>query len=223
MNTSVLSRDFSSAGYWEARYRHGGHSGAGSYGRLAEYKAAFINGFIQANRIGTVLDFGCGDGNLLSLLAPPAYTGVDVSPTTLATCAARFGDRPNHRFLRLDALEPTERAELALSIDVIYHLIEDDVFQGHLAALFTHAEKFVLVYASNTDRTWPDAHVRHRRFTDAVAGMFADWRLAAHVPNPYGYQPQQPETTSFADFFVYVRTAAGPPGAPCILPLPASP
>lgn len=223
MNTSVLPRDFSSAGYWEARYRNGGHSGAGSYGGLADYKAAFINGFIQSNRIESVLDFGCGDGNLLSLLDPPVYTGVDVSPTTLAACAARFRERPNHRFRLLDALEPTDCAELALSIDVIYHLIEDNVFHRYLAALFNRAEKFVLIYASNTDQAWPDAHVRHRRFSEVVASGFSDWRLAAHLPNPHAYHPQQPETTSFADFFVYAKTSATAPDTPCILTLPANP
>jgi len=220
MNATARAADFSSARYWEARYRRGGHSGAGSYGRLADYKAAFLNGFILSNRIDTILDFGCGDGNLLSLLHPPSYTGVDVSPTTLATCAVRFQARPNHRFRLFSELETTDRAELTLSIDVIYHLIEDSVFSNYLAALFTRADKFVLIYASNTDHAWPDAHVRHRRFSDSVARDFPDWRLAAHLPNPYAYHPKQPENTSFADFFLYAKNS--PDSEPCILTLPPS-
>ena len=222
MNTNTLAMGFSSARYWEARYQQGGHSGAGSYGNLADYKAAFINAFIQSNEINSVLDFGCGDGNLLSLLRVPSYTGVDVSPTTLAACAKRFRARPNHYFHLFDALQPNDHAELTLSIDVIFHLIEDSVFRNYLTALFTRAAKYVLVYASNTDQAWPDAHVRHRRFTDSIARDFPDWRLAAHLPNPYAYRPQQPETTSFADFFVYAKITANRDDAPCILTLPAN-
>jgi Methionine biosynthesis protein MetW len=59
---------FSSGDYWESRYRAGGTSGAGSYGLLAAFKADFINAFVTDNGIASVLDLGCGDGNLLSLL-----------------------------------------------------------------------------------------------------------------------------------------------------------
>jgi SAM-dependent methyltransferase len=218
MNHPGLNTEFSSAGYWEARYRRGGNSGAGSYGRLADYKSAFINDFVQSNHIASVLDLGCGDGNLLSLLRLPTYIGVDVSPTSIATCAARFVAGSTHRFQLFGQLEPSDRAELTLSIDVIYHLIEDHVFNSYMAALFTRADKFVLIYASNTDLAWPAGHVRHRRFSDAVAQNFPDWRLAAHLPNPHGYSPDRPDSTSFADFFVYAKS---PVGEPCIVTIQA--
>ena len=220
MSSATTVMEFPSARYWEARYRRGGNSGAGSYGRLADYKSTFINSFIQSNRIGSVLDFGCGDGNLLSLLQLPAYTGVDVSPTSIAACTARFGARANHRFRLFDELQPNDRAELTLSIDVIYHLIEDSVFCNYMTALFTRAEQFVLIYASNTDLSWPQGHVRHRRFSDHVARELPDWRLVAHLPNPYAYVPDQPDSTSFADFFIYTKVVANPAGAPCVLTIP---
>ena len=62
---------FSSSVYWEQRYRAGGHSGAGSCGQLAAFKAGVINGFVTDNAIADVLDLGCGDGHLLSLLQVP--------------------------------------------------------------------------------------------------------------------------------------------------------
>lgn len=208
--------DFSSAAYWEARYRTGGHSGAGSYGRLADFKAAFINGFVAANRIASVLDLGCGDGNLLSLLHVPTYIGVDVAPSTLAACAARFADRTGISFLPYDRLEAAGTAELGLSIDVIYHLVEDAVFADYMRALFGHASRFVLIYASNVDLAWPSPHVRHRRFSDHVARAHPDWRLLAHVPNRYPFDQAKPEDTSFADFFLFARGAG-----PCTLTIPA--
>ncbi len=208
---------FSSGSYWEARYRAGGTSGAGSYGRLAAFKAAFVNAFVADNRIASVLDLGCGDGNLLSLLRLPAYVGVDVSPTTLARCARRFADRPAYRFVSPERLVDIAPADLALSIDVVFHLVEDVVFERHMRDLFTHASRFAVVYASNHDSGWPDRHVRHRRFTDHLAEHWPDWHLLAHVPNRFPYDHARPDETSFADFFVYGRTREG-----CVIRVPAA-
>ena len=160
-----------------------------------------------------MLDLGCGDGRLLSLLHVPSYVGVDVSPTALACCVTHF---PLHRFLPFDELDAAAPAELALSIDVIFHLVEDGVFARAMHALFSHATRFVLIYASNLDCAWPAPHVRHRRFTDHVAAAWPEWRLLAHLPNPYPFDPARPEATSLSDFFVYGRWGGG-----CLIRLPA--
>lgn len=212
-----MDLSFSSGAYWETRYRVGGSSGAGSYGRLAHFKSEFINAFVADNEISSVLDLGCGDGNLLSLLLVADYVGVDASPTAVARCAARFADHPDYRFLTADRREEMPRAELAMSIDVIFHLIEDAVFARHLADLFEHSTRCVLIYASNHDSTWPDRHVRHRRFTEKVAEGWPEWRLLAHVPNRFPYDRTRTNDTSFADFFVYGHT-----WEPCVIRLPAA-
>lgn len=193
---------FSSATYWDTRYQRGGNSGAGSYGRLARFKAAFINAFIATNGVSDVIDLGCGDGNLLSMLTVDAYTGVDVSETVLRRLADRF---PEHRFVPFAAIDAVAPADCALSVDVIFHLIEDDIFARYMHALFSHARRFVLIYASNVDLPWPAPHVRHRRFSDHVSSRFPDWRMLAHVPNRHAFDPARPDDTSFADFFVYAR------------------
>jgi len=193
---------FCSPAYWEVRYRAGGNSGPGSYGALARFKAGVINAFVADNGVASVLDMGCGDGNLLSMLQVPDYIGVDVSLTALACCVTRF---PRYRFVPFDAVDAVAPAELALCIDVIFHLVEDEAFARTMHTLFAHATRFVLVYASNVDSDWPAPHVRHRRFTDYVAAALPDWRLLAHLPNPYPFDPRRPAETSFADFFVYGR------------------
>lgn len=203
---------FCSQAYWEARYRAGGNSGSGSCGALVRYKADVINAFVADNGIASVLDFGCGDGNLLSLLQVRGYIGVDVSPTALACCITRF---PHHRFVPLETVDTVPAAELALSIDVIFHLVEDAVFARTIHALFVHATRFVLIYASNVDAGWPAPHVRHRRFTEHVAASQPGWRLLAHLPNPFPFEARRPTETSFADFFVYGRG-----GETCSIRLP---
>lgn len=93
--------------YWEMRYRHGGNSGAGSYDRLARFKATFLNDFVAVNHISTVIEFGSGDGSQLALATYPDYVGVDVSETALAATGRRFADKPSIRFLHTS--EVTDR------------------------------------------------------------------------------------------------------------------
>src|ERR1700754_3603743 len=80
----------SSAEYWEERYRYGGNSGAGSYNRLAAFKANVLNEFVAANDIRSVIEFGSGDGAQLELAKYPDYTGVDVSDTVLDVTRLKF-------------------------------------------------------------------------------------------------------------------------------------
>lgn len=197
---------FSSAAYWEQRYRGGGDSGAGSHGRLAIFKAEVLNALVRDNAVRSTVELGCGDGSQLALLDIPNYTGLDVAPTAIAQCRALF---PGHRFALMSELAGMAPAELAMSLDVVYHLVEDAVFAGYMAALFASATRFVVVYASDVEQTWPSQHVRHRRFTAHVAERFPDWRLAAVVPNAYPYDPARPDDTSFAAFHIYRRPGEG--------------
>jgi hypothetical protein len=210
----AASRAFASSEYWDSRYRAGGTAGMGSVGRLARFKAAMINRFIADNAITSVIDLGCGDASQLALLECPAdYVGVDVSPAALACCAARF---PGRRFIQPEKLRTISPADLTMALDVIYHLIEDSVFAATLSTLFAWATRFVVIYASNLDAASPSHHVRHRRFTDIIAAKEPDWRLLAHLPNPYPYDAARPDETSFADFFIYGRN-----DAPCSIVVPA--
>ncbi|WP_181707485.1 class I SAM-dependent methyltransferase [Chthonobacter rhizosphaerae] len=201
---------FSSAGYWDQRYRAGGTSGAGSMGVLARYKAAFLNRFVADNAVAGVVELGCGDGQQLALYDFPAYTGLDVSPTIVARCQSLFAGRPDVRFLTTDRIAEVAPAPLSMSIDVIFHLVEDDVFHRYMTQLFGLAERYVVVYSSNVDLAWRDRHVRHRRLTDHVLAAHPSWSLAAHLPNLFPYDPARPDETSFADFFVFRRDRADP-------------
>lgn len=195
-----------SESYWDQRYRLGGSSGAGSYGRLARFKAEFLNGFLNDHQITSVVEFGSGDGAQLALADYPNYVGVDVSPTAIAHCRQLYHDRPQYEFLHSSEVPPDLRAELALSLDVIYHLVEDPVFEQYMNQLFDAGSRFVIVYSSNYDER-PVPHVRNRKFTDWVSDHRPEFRLTHHQPNPYPFDPDQPSTTSFADFYVFERIA----------------
>jgi len=156
-----------------------------------------------------VIEFGCGDGNQLSLADYPAYIGLDVSETAIKLCIQRFvGDRTKSFFLYDPHCfsDPTGalRADVAISLDVLFHLVDDSLFGLHLRHLFGAGARFVVICSSNA--AFPDAaaHVRHRTFTDTVASGFPAWRLIEHIANPVPYNGNYKETSP-SDFFVYGR------------------
>jgi hypothetical protein len=194
-----------SSDYWDRRYRSGGTSGAGSYDRLAEFKANFLNAFVTEQHIETVIEYGSGDGAQLRAARYPSYTGIDVSAKAVEMCQAIFVRDASKRFLRSDEVPPSLSAELTLSLDVIYHIIEDAVFEAYMRQLFGSASRFVIIYSSNMNTGWPDRHVRHRRFTDWVEQHRQEWFLYSVTPNRFPYDPADPDNTSFADFYVFAH------------------
>lgn len=193
-----------SKAYWERRYRQGGNSGAGSYDRLAEFKAEVLNEFVKDNNIKTVIEFGCGDGNQLLMAQYPNYTGFDVSPTVLQQCKKLFKDDSTKTFKHVDEYK-TDQAELSLSLDVIYHLVEDSIFEMYLKQLFSSATKYVIIYSSNIDIPQQVQHVRQRKFTPWIESNIRSWKLVKTIPNRYPFDEADPKNTTFADFFVYQK------------------
>lgn len=187
-----------SASYWERRYQRAGTSGAGSYGEQAAYKASFLNAFVAEHSVRRVIEFGCGDGNQLSLADYDAYLGLDVSATAITTCIRRFRNDPRKSFLFYapdQYFDPAGflRADAALSLDVVYHLTEDEVFNRYMTHLFAAAERFVVIYATDGDRADAAPHVRHRRFSGWVEAN-TGWRLLERVERP---------VSEWQDFYVY--------------------
>ena len=189
--------------YWEARYAKGGHSGVGSTKHLAKFKAGILNSFVKTNKINTVLEFGCGDGNQLELASYPHYTGFDVSLSALRLCKEKFKADKTRIFKSMNEYQG-QRAELTLSLDVIYHLVEDASFQRYMQQLFSSSDRYVVIYSSNTDKNPVDQpkHIKHRKFTEWVGSNAADWELLEHIPNKYPVDSRE-QTGSFSDFFIY--------------------
>jgi len=202
---------------WEGIYAAGGNSGEGSYGRLAEFKAEVLNKFVKDNKIKSVIEFGCGDGNQATMFDFPNYTGVDVSKTVIDLCREKFKDddaKIFHVYIPdfWDQQEPI--ADLALSLDVIFHLIEDRIFELYMKDLFESSDKFVIIYSSDIDAKRVCA-VKHRKFTAWIEANKPEWKLIQRIPNRYpNSETETPETfgetsheegTSNCDFFIYEK------------------
>ncbi len=210
-HTLKRSRSFSSKNYWESRYKKGGNSGAGSYGRLAKFKAQYLNDFAKKNKINNVLELGSGDGSQLKLFDFKNYIGFDVSKSSIDLCLKIYDKdktksfflydpeyfRDNHKIFKVD---------LSMSLDVIYHLVEDNVFEKYMKDMFAMSNKFVIIYASNTNdnKKVQAQHVRHRKFTDWVKMNQKNWKLVTSVENKFKVESNEIDE-SFADFYVYKK------------------
>jgi SAM-dependent methyltransferase len=198
----VRRRTFkSTANYWESRYASGGNSGAGSYGRQAEWKAEIVNDWVAELGVTSVIDLGCGDGNQLSLANYPRYLGLDPSPTAVRGCIERFRGDETKSFLAYDPSTLADpagwlRADLALSMEVIFHLIEDEIFVDYMTRLFDSAERYVVVCNNATADDERAAHEKHRDFTKWVSTERPQWTLDKRIDPPADVDLQ-------SSFFLY--------------------
>lgn len=204
---AVKQIGFNSAEYWEWRYEHGGNSGSGSYNRLANFKADVINRFVKEHDIQDVVEWGCGDGNQLKLAEYPRYTGIDVSEEAVKICRQIFESDTAKTFVWSgnDSFENSITGELALSLDVIYHLVEDNIFEEYMSNLFASAKRYVCIYASDFEER-STLHVRHRKFTRWIEERLQEeWELFQVVKNKYPFSADDADNTSNADFYFYSR------------------
>jgi 2-polyprenyl-3-methyl-5-hydroxy-6-metoxy-1,4-benzoquinol methylase len=190
--------------FWVDRYEVGGNSGAGSTGRLNEFKTLFLNSLIEKFNITSIIDLGCGQGAILQNLRVSKYVGFDVSEKVIVELKESWQNCKNFEFRTTsDVLEPQE---LSLSFDVIFHLIEDEIYSEYISSLFSLSKKYVLICSSNTNRDDPEyataMHVKHRIFTDDVPSNF---QLTEQHDNIFPYLSTSPEDTSWSNFYLYEK------------------
>ncbi|MDA3952804.1 MAG: methyltransferase domain-containing protein [Bacteroidales bacterium] len=192
-----------SGSYWIERYNKGGNSGAGSYEKYAEFKADVINNFVNKNRINKVIELGCGDGNQLKHYRFNEYIGYDISLKAIKLCKESFKKDKSKMFDIIKNYND-ESADLTMSIDVIYHLIEDSVFNDYMELLFNSSTRFVIIYSSNSINlnSSSEPHVKHRSFSLWIERSKPEFELIETIKNQYPYD-ENFKKGSHADFYIY--------------------
>ena len=187
----------------------GGNSGQGSYGKSAEFKSKFLNTFVHENDIISITEYGCGDGNQLAYAEYPQYIGLDISNEAVKFSSQLFLKDASKKFFVYDPNEfkINQRkfaADLVLSLDVIYHLVEDEVYRKYLINVFNTAKKYVVIYSSNQEMPGMlySRHVRHREFTRHVEEWFPTWELKGTFKNNNLQSDTKPNGPS-VDFFIF--------------------
>ena len=198
-----------SQNYWEKRYSLGGNSGQGSYGKSAEFKSEILNKFFPENCISSVTEYVCGDGNQLTYAEYPQYIGLDISEQAVDLSSELFSEDSSKNFFVYDPNDfETNRqnfaGDLVLSLDVIYHLVEDEVYRKYLTNVFNSAKKYVVIYSSDEEvpGILHSRHVRHRKFTRHVEEWFPVWELKDILKNNQLKNKSKGNGPS-VDFFIF--------------------
>jgi len=199
--------NFDSRKYWEKRYFDGGNSGKGSYGNLSKFKSKIINEFIEANNISTALELGCGDGNQLKDFKIKKYVGLDVSKTIISKNVETFkNDKNKYFYLESDYLNK-EKFDVTLSLDVIYHLVEDTIFEDYIKKLFKFSDKYVIIYTFS-DRVKKinfSNHIKYRDINTISEKFKNEWSLHKHIVNEYPTSDPNNGDFSMSDFYIFKK------------------
>jgi hypothetical protein len=85
-------------------------------------------------------------------------------------------------------------------MDVIYHLIEDEVYEQYMDNLLDVGAEYLIIYSPdfNNDNFAP--HVKARKFTDNKR-LQEEYKLMLHHPNDYSTRNYK--DGSFADWYVF--------------------
>lgn len=146
--------------YWENNYAQGGTSGSGSYGVLADFKAEVINSFISDHGVKKVIEFGCGDGNQISLMNYEQYLGLDVANSSIEVCAQRFAGDESKNFLAYNPRHFVNKGfltcDLVVCLDVLYHITDPNDFRKTLDDIFSCKPSYVILYTRITGSDEPD-------------------------------------------------------------------
>lgn len=207
-NNEFIKKGGSSA-YWEKRYKSGGDAGASAYNHLAQFKIDVINQFLDEYPDVTICyEWGFGDGALLDKIHFPAYVGAEVSETALQICRERYKKDDSKQFFEIDEMleyiSEHGKCDLSLSLDTLFNLVEDEVYEAYMERLFKYSEKYVCILSSDFDRPQVN-HEKRRCFTKYVSKHFPEFQLIRKIKNKYPYDFTKPNETSLSDFYFYKR------------------
>lgn len=177
------------------------NSGLGSRGQLSNFKADFVSSFVKEHDIQNMIDFGCGDLHVSSLIEVSSYLGVDIVAHTIPENPKV--DTFSATVSRFDEFECGEPVDMVLCMDVLYHILENeqDYLKAALENMVRSTKKYLVIYAQDSY----DESIVWR------GHMFnCPWRqLLEEMDVDLVYQQKQEEygdgPRSDAVFFVYER------------------
>ncbi len=137
---------YSEREYWTERYTSGLTSGSGSEGNEANWKRIEICKIIKKRKPKSILDLGCGDGQLifpvLKEFPDIDYRGIDIAePIIHRHNQADFQRDGKTEFVSSGIAECAQESDLVLMIDVLPHLSTQDAHDRALSSFFESVGK----------------------------------------------------------------------------------
>lgn len=177
-----------------------GGSGTGSTEETTRQYRAYLQQFLAANRIKSVIDVGCGDWQFSQYIdwSGVDYLGIDVSSVVLAN-TKKF-TRPGVAFQEMDVTRnPLPSADLLVAKDVLQHWGNDDIIaflpklKSCRAALITNGFTEAAMAKLNRDiRTgnWRPIDLQQAPFN--WPGSYVFWFIADAPKNVFLWQNPDP-------------------------------
>lgn len=145
-------QDFNNRLFWDSRYALDPAlgSGLGSRGEQLDYKRGVLELVVKRYRPQTILDVGCGDLSVGSVLPERGYLGIDVSETVIRLNIGRYPGRSFQcgDFLKMDL--PV--ADMVVCLDVLIHLSGRDVYRRFVARLVELCGRVGVIAGDDTDQ-----------------------------------------------------------------------
>lgn len=151
----------------------------------------------------TVLDAGCGRGHMTHWLSRCGHvaTGVDSSPNAIDWATANYG--PHFEVSSLDGYRPRQLFDVVLCLDVLFHILDDDVWRASLSTLTRAARiesTLIVTDALRDERFTLGNYIVHRGIGEYDVQLAArGFRRVELQPYAFGSNPNQ--------FAVYRRSA----------------
>lgn len=204
------------AAYWDWRHATQGESldgvgqiGLGHAANLVDYnekwrQLAAVLDRCGVDPMGRALDAGCGTGFLTERLRLRGHlvAGVDFSHEALMLARSLLGGGVPLQLQPIDQPMSGAPFDLALCVDVLFHIVDDGLWRTTVANLATSVESHgALLIQEHLNDGSEDAgasHVRWRSLDD-YRHILAGWDLLEH----HTYVLPQAETTK--DILVFAR------------------
>ena len=142
-----------------------------------------------------ILDAGCGRGHFTDGLRRCGHqvTGIDTSQTAIAWATENYG--PHFERSSLHGYRPRALFDVVICIDVLFHVLEDEVWRASLAALgrAAAAESMLLVTDSFGQRRFSlGNYIVHRSVVEYDAALEdLDFRRRELIPYDFGSNPNR--------------------------------
>lgn len=88
------------------------------------------------------------------------------------------------------------KADLSISLDVIFHLVEDEIFEKYMFDLFKFSTSYVIIYAWDVDEE-KKYHIRQRNYSKWIKKNIHSFHLKKHIISD--------QVNNFCDFFIYEK------------------
>lgn len=115
---------------------------------------------IKSHLLGkTILDIGCGEGRFRPLFGDMQYTGIDISPLSIAEAQAKY---PNDTWKEMDIVvdKPMDTFDVIFTWVTLQHIPP-----GHIASVAswmkTHGKRILMGECLDDGEIWSDHNFKH--------------------------------------------------------------